>query len=140
MVAILLDILKKYWLYLILLGIIGSMGIAYKIKASELTTANIRITALNTTVVNLNGQIANEANAIAIQNNAINLLKSASDAKQAQLDALGKSLQDLTVKQAATVKALEAATAPQTDAATITYLQNTLQGVQAWSNTLNTLQ
>lgn len=146
--AIALTLLKKYWLYLILVGIIGGMGVAYKIKQAELNDANqqiatlkLQVTALNTTVTNLNGQIANLGNSIANQNLAINQLKADSNAKQTQLDALAKNLQILVVKQAATVKALEAATAPKTVNDAVTYLNDTLEGAVTWLNTMqNTSQ
>lgn len=123
------------------------MGVAYKIKVAQLADANLKVTsltdqvnALNATVGNLQGQITNLTSAAAIQNTAINELKADADAKQAQLNTLAQNLKDMSAKQAATLAALEAATAPQTDAAILTDLQQSVQGVLTWASTLNTSQ
>lgn len=141
--AIALTLLKKYWLYLILVGIIGGMGVAYKIKQAELNDANqqiatlkLQVTALNTTVTNLNGQIVNATNAIEQQNAAINQLQAKSQAEQVQLTTLAQNLTQLQVKQAATLKQLEAATAPTNDTDILNYLNANAEGAVTWLDTM----
>ena len=122
----------------------GGLALELKIKTDELTAAKAQVAGLtaqvnglNDQVGNLKGQISNADNAIAIQNNAIAQLKADSDAEQVQLTTLAKNLNDLQVKEASTVKALQAATAPKNVSDAITYLQTGIEGVLTWQATVS---